>query len=442
MKIGLEIHIQLKTTSKLFCPCSTNYWNAKPNTNVCPVCLGLPGAKPFPVNTKALKQAVKIALALGMKINDKVTFLRKHYFYPDLPSGYQRTSTPLATDGRLGKIRIRELHIEEDPGRYEPREGVVDFNRSGIPLVEIVTEPDMNSPEEAEEFLRQLHLLLTYLDVVLNPSIVFRVDANVSIPGGERVEIKNINSVESVKKAIKYEVLRQRRLLEMGKKVIRETRHWDEVRGVTVSLRTKETEEDYRYIPDPDIPPVEVKHIVEEVKEEIPELPWEREERFIQQFGLSQGTAHTLILEKEMADFFETNVKYFEPKFWASFLADRLKGELNYRYLTFKDVRDREGLLAIAKAWANGKITKEVAVEALRALLDGKPYRELLEASEIDVGAIVDKVIKENKKVVEDYLNGRKAALNRLIGEVMKRTRGRADARKVKELLLQRLGKG
>ncbi len=439
MKIGLEIHVQLKTSSKLFCSCPTDYWEKEPNTNVCPVCLGLPGSKPFPVNVSAIRQAIKIALALDMKINEKVTFLRKHYFYPDLPSGYQRTSTPLAVEGHLGNIRIRELHIEEDPGRYEPRLGIVDFNRSGVPLVEIVTEPDMGSPEEAEEFLRRLHLLLTYLDVVLNPSVVFRVDANISMPGGERVEIKNINSVESVKKALRYEVVRQRRLLEEGKGVERETRHWDEARGITVALRTKETEEDYRYMPDPDIPPIEVGPLVEEVRREMPELPWEREERFVKEFGLARGTAHALIIEKEFADFYEEHVGRFDPRFWASFLVDRLRGELNYRGLRFKDVERREGLVEIAEAWAGGRITKEVAVEALRALLDGRPYRELLEMEGVDVEAVVEEVIKENKKVVEDYLRGKEAALNRLIGEVMRRTRGRADARRVRELLLHRL---
>ncbi len=446
MRIGFEIHVQLRTESKLFCTCSTRYWEAGPNTHVCPVCLGLPGAKPLPVNEEAVKKALMVALALGMEVKDEVVFLRKHYFYPDLPSGYQRTSTPIAVNGRLGKVRIREIHIEEDPGRYELRSGLVDFNRSGVTLVEIVTEPDMESIEEAEEFLETLHQLLTYLDIVLNPSVVFRVDANISLEGGERVEVKNINSIEGVKRALKYEVLRQKRLLAMGKKVERETRHWDEARGVTVSLRTKETEEDYRYMPDPDIPPLKVTgEMVEEVRRSLPELPWERERRYVETFSIDPSTAHALIKEKELADFFEEHVQEISPKFWADFLSDRLRGELNYRGIRFSDVKDKkDGIFLVARAWHDGRITKEVAVELLRDLLDGKVEdveRAIQEAAAgVDEEKVVEEVLRDLPEVVEDYRKGKKNALNRLVGEVMKRTRGRANARRVKEILLRRLG--
>ncbi len=445
MKIGFEIHVQLKTESKLFCNCPTNYWEAEPNENICPVCTGLPGAKPNPVNREAIKKALLVALALGMDVEDRVVFLRKHYFYPDLPSGYQRTSTPLGRNGRLGNVRIRELHVEEDPGRYELREGLVDFNRSGVPLIEIVTEPDMKSIEEAEEFLKNLHLLLTYLDVILNPSIVFRVDANISLEGGERVEVKNINSIEGVRKALKYEILRQRRLLETGKKVERETRHWDEARGVTISLRVKETEEDYRYMPDPDIPPVLLsKELVEEVKRALPELPWERERRFVEEYGIDPSDAHTLVLDKELGEFFEELSGKVDPRFAAVFLADRLRGELNYRGLTFRDVLHlREPLERVAVAWYSGEITKNAAVELMRGVLDRTvvDVNAEIEKKKVvtDVEEVVEEVVRELASVVEDYRSGKREALNRLIGEVMKRTGGRADPKKVREIILTKI---
>ena len=441
MKIGFEIHVQLRTKSKLFCGCPTSYWTSEPNTNVCPVCTGLPGAKPLPVNEEAIRKALMVALALGMEIEPRIVFLRKHYFYPDLPSGYQRTSTPLGRNGKLRNVRIRELHVEEDPGRYELREGLVDFNRSGVPLIEIVTEPDMTSIEEAEAFLRDLHLLLTYLDVILNPSIVFRVDANISLEGGERVEIKNINSIEGVRRALQYEILRQKRLLSMGKSVARETRHWDEVRGVTVSLRTKETEEDYRYMPDPDVPPVEIStDLIEEVKKSLPELPWERVERFVRDYHLDRTVAEALVRDKELGEFFEERVSEIDPKFWGEFLSSRLKGELNYRDLSFSDVKEQaDGFFLIAKAWHKGKITKEIAIDLLRRYLDGKVEdlpSEIEKSSVVeDVESVVREVVSELREVVEDYKRGKKGAINRLVGEVMKRTRGRADARRVKELL-------
>ena len=445
MKIGFEIHVQLKTESKLFCNCPTNYWEAEPNENICPVCTGLPGAKPNPVNREAIKKALLVALALGMDVEDRVVFLRKHYFYPDLPSGYQRTSTPLGRNGRLGNVRIRELHVEEDPGRYELREGLVDFNRSGVPLIEIVTEPDMKSIEEAEEFLKNLHLLLTYLDVILNPSIVFRVDANISLEGGERVEVKNINSIEGVRKALKYEILRQRRLLETGKKVERETRHWDEARGVTISLRVKETEEDYRYMPDPDIPPVLLsKELVEEVKRALPELPWERERRFVEEYGIDPSDAHTLVLDKELGEFFEELSGKVDPRFAAVFLADRLRGELNYRGLTFRDVLHlREPLERVAVAWYSGEITKNAAVELMRGVLDRTvvDVNAEIEKKKVvtDVEEVVEEVVRELASAVEDYRSGKREALNRLIGEVMKRTGGRADPKKVREIILTKI---
>ncbi len=445
MKIGFEIHVQLRTKSKLFCECSTRYWEVEPNRNTCPVCTGLPGSKPYPVNKEAISMALKVAKSLGMDISKSLVFLRKHYFYPDLPSGYQRTSTPLGRNGRLGRVRIKEIHIEEDPGRYEPREGIVDFNRSGVPLIEIVTEPDMSSIEEAEAFLKELHLLLNYLDVILNPSVVFRVDANISLEGGERVEIKNINSIEGVRRALQFEIARQKRLLEMGKKVERETRHWDEARGITISLREKETEEDYRYMPDPDIPPVDITSFIENNPITIPELPWQREERLMKEYGLDKSDAHTLILDKELGEYFERLVEKTNPRFAATFVADRLRGELNYRGLDFKDVREKESSITrIAIAWFREEISKPAAIELLRRLLDENidVEQEIKKYTlREDVEMIIDDVLRREERIVRDILSGKKEAINRLVGIVMKETQGRADPKRVKEIISQRLSR-
>ncbi len=442
VKIGFEIHVQLKTESKLFCKCSTRYWESEPNTNVCPVCTGLPGSKPFPLNKKALEQAIKVALSLGMKVNPSITVLRKHYFYPDLPSGYQRTSTPLGVNGKLNGVRIRELHIEEDPGRYEPRKGLVDFNRSGVPLIEIVTEPDINSVEEAEAFLRNLHTLLTYLDVVLNPSIVFRVDANVSVEGGERVEIKNINTIEGVKKALSFEIIRQKKLIEQGQKVKRETKHWDEERNRTVTLREKETEEDYRYMPDPDVPVVVIdEELVEKLKETLPELPWERENRYVDTFGIDRSKAHAIVSDRDMAEYFEAHISLFRsPKFWADFLADRVKGELNYRGKTFSQIHSKD-LYVIALAWEKEEITKEAAIEILRAYIDEKidDVKKIIEQkrklSEEELMSIINDLLSREESLVKQYREGNRKVLNVLIGKVVSATKGRADPRTVKDLI-------
>ncbi len=417
MKIGLEIHVQLKTRSKLFCPCSTEYW-AEPNTHVCPVCLGLPGSKPFPPNAEALRKAVLIAKALGCKVEEGITFLRKHYFYPDLPSGYQRTSTPVGRNGVFEGVRIREVHLEEDPGRYDIKKGLVDFNRSGVPLVEIVTEPDMESPEEAVHFLEKLKELLEYLGVVLNPSVVFRVDVNVSVKG-TRVEVKNVNSIESVRRAILYEVARQR-----SGEVRRETRHWDEERGVTVSLRVKETEEDYRYTRDPDL----LYYVLPDV--EIPELPWERKERLVKEYGITPEEAEAIVKDAWMAEVFEKWAERYDKRKVAVILT-RLRGEMNYRGIREVDVGSLE---KIVEWWDRNEITKEVAHSLIRDLLDGKEVRkpELV----TDIEDVVKGVIEEERKAWDDFLKGEEKALNYLIGRVMRETGGKADPRRVRKILL------
>ncbi len=444
MKIGFEIHVQLKTRSKLFCSCPTNFLDAPPNTNICPVCTGQPGSKPAGINEEALRKAVLVALALGCRVRtgEEIRFLRKHYFYPDLPNNYQRTSEPIAVDGELAGVRIREIHMEEDPGRYELREGLVDYNRSGVALIEIVTEPDMRSVEEAREFLRQLKAVLDYLDVPLYPEIAFRVDANVSIEGGERVEIKNINSIHGVVKAITYEVARQRRLLSAGKKVVRETRHWDERRGVTVSLREKETAEDYRYFPDPDIPPFTIsEELVEELRAGMPELPHQREERLVRDYGIPQSAAHTFVLDRLLADLFEELAKETNPRFALTFCS-ALRGELNYRSIYLADVPKRERLKELARLYWEGQVTKPVFVEQMRKILDDPNFSPRPEGGipEEELRRIAEDVIRRFPQAVEDYRSGKEGALNFLVGQIIRETKGRADPKRALEILREILG--
>jgi hypothetical protein len=291
--IGLEIHVQLnKLHSKLFCSCGLDYHNAPPNTHTCPVCLGLPGSLPV-LNRSAVKSAIKVALAMNCEILPQTQFYRKNYYYPDLPKGFQVTQYdyPISVNGYLAiegdeghgvrRIRINRVHMEEDPGRLV-HEGtidrskftLVDYNRAGVPLLEIVTEPDLRSPKEARRFLNKLRNILEYLDVFdgdLDGAI--RVDANISLAGGERAEVKNISSYKGAERALSFEIVRQRNVLRRGEVVVQETRHFDELRGVTVSMRTKETEHDYRYFPEPDLVPMRVMDWVPAIKETLPELP-------------------------------------------------------------------------------------------------------------------------------------------------------------------------
>jgi aspartyl-tRNA(Asn)/glutamyl-tRNA(Gln) amidotransferase subunit B len=428
IKIGFEIHVQLNTKSKLFCNCPTNYQEVPPNTNVCPICTGQPGAKPMKVNSKALELGYLVCKALNCKLNDKVIFLRKHYFYPDLPNNYQRTSKPIGEEGIFQGIRIKEIHVEEDPGNYLLKDGLVDYNRSGLPLIEIVTHPDIKSIEEGENFLRELKFLLEYLGVI---KYVFKVDVNVSLEGGERVEIKNINSIENVERALRYEILRQKRLLESGEKVIRETRHFDEERGITVSLRTKETEEDYRYVWDPDLPIFDAEHIIKNLK--LPELPWEKIERLMKEYNISRTLARSIIEDHNLCNYFEKIGKHPKAKEWIQILI----GELNYRNITFSEI-DLKKVEEIRKLYFENKVAKHYGIELLRKVLNGEKVNIIEEKIIVDE-KLIKEVINKYKKAVDDYLSGKKEAIQFLVGRVLEKTHKKADPKevyyKVKEVL-------
>ena len=465
--VGLEIHVQLATATKLFCGCSTDYRDDGPNTHCCPICLGLPGSLPR-LNRKAVEYGLLVAKALDMRVLEESDFARKNYFYPDLAKAYQITQSdrPLAVEGTVEIeddeghekiVRITRVHLEEDPGRLVHVAGaskysLVDYNRSGIPLLEIVTEPDMRSPQEARRFLNKLRTILEYLGVFDGEREgALRVDANISIEGSARVEVKNISSYKGVEKALTFEATRQRNLLRRGQTVARETRHFMEGRGITTSARGKEEAHDYRYFPDPDLGPIRVADRVAAI--DLPELPTARKNRFMAQYGISLNHARTLTGDPRLADFYEY-VAPADPILAATWAADILLGELNYRNMSIAAVpadRIRE-LLALLRAET---ITDAAGVQVLREMLDacaaGRPCEKptdivkregLARATGDDFVAIVQAVIASNPQAVEDYRAGKKGALNFIVGQVMKETRGRADPRELGRIVSECIEKG
>ena len=465
--IGLEIHCQLNTKSKLFCGCSTDFRDDEPNTHTCPDCLGLPGSMPR-LNKQAVIYALKVAKALNCTIREDSEFSRKNYFYPDLNKGFQITQhdKPLAEWGKLlidgdngeKEIRITRIHIEEDPGRSvhmgttdRGKYTLVDYNRAGIPLIEIVTEPDLRSPKEARKFLNKLRATLEYLNVFDSEKEgSLRVDANISHRGFARVEVKNISSYKGVEKALTFEITRQRNLLRRGQTVARETRHFVEARGVTTSSRSKEEENDYRYFPDPDLPPIRVASWVDGIL--LPELPDARRERFISQYGISPEHSKTLTGGLKLAEFYES-VAMEDPGLAATWTADYLLGELNYRDFSI-DAMPAELFKELLTLVKNSAITDKSAVEILRIILDavkeGKnPERPqeivtrlgLAKTSGDQITIAIQEVIAEQKAAVEDYHAGKMPALNFLVGQVMKKCRGRADPGNLNSLLKEILDK-
>ncbi|RCV62822.1 aspartyl-tRNA(Asn)/glutamyl-tRNA(Gln) amidotransferase subunit B [Methanophagales archaeon] len=473
VKIGLECHAQLLTKSKLFCSCSTDYHNADPNTHVCATCLGLPGALPV-VNTRAIGYAIKIALALGCEVQEETIFYRKNYYYPDLPRGFQITQYdfPIAFNGLVRiesdsgdgskerEIRITRVHMEEDPGRLaykgtidSAKYSLVDYNRSGMPLVEIVTEPDLKSPKEARIFLGKLRSILEYLDVYDGDlEGAMRVDANISIEGGDRAEVKNISSYKGVERALLFEITRQKNLLRRGLNVRLETRHYDEVRGITLSMRTKEFEHDYRYFPEPDLVPICISDRVEAVRQEIPELPDEKRKRFLALYSITPEHASSLTYDLPIAVYYEAVASKIDPRLSATWIADVLKGELNYRSISMREASKRiphDEFVTILRSLEQGVITERGATTIIRAMLDkgGKPeeiikIKGLASMGSEETEKIIYGVLKDNKAVIADYKAGKKETLNFLVGQVMKHTQGRADPKEVSRLIRDKIESG
>ncbi len=471
--IGLEVHAQLLTRSKIFCGCSTAF-GEPPNTQTCPVCTGQPGSLPV-INRKAVEFAIKLGLATHCTIAPYSVFARKNYFYPDLPKGYQISmyEYPLAEYGfieiidqgkkkRIGLIRI---HMEEDAGKLKHGEtpetapfSYVDFNRTGVPLVEIVSGPDIRSPQEAGEYLRRLRAILQYLEVCTGDMEkgTFRCDANISVrPEGQdrfgtRTELKNMNSFRHVEKALEYEIKRQIALLKDGEKVVQETRLWDAGANITASMRGKEEAHDYRYFPDPDLVPLKIdENWIETIRQSLPELPNQKKERFIREFKIPEYDAEILTSTRAMADYFEESVRLFpEPKTVSNWMMGELLRELK------RDDREvdqcsvtpnhlAEMLSMVKDGTISGKIAKDVFEEMYRTgnppgrIVREKGWVQIVDTGEIE-GA-VESVIQSNPKLAEDYRNGKEKVFGFLVGEVMKATRGKANPKLVNELLRKKL---
>ena len=471
--IGLEVHIELKTNSKLFCECSASF-GGDPNSHVCPGCLGLPGSLPV-LNKGVVEYAIRAGLALNCEIAEITKFDRKNYFYPDMAKNYQvsQMDQPIAVRGRLtvdvaGKTRqigINRLHMEEDTGKLVHQGSIttspfsmVDYNRSGVPLIEIVSEPDLRSPEEAFEYLNKLKAIILYTGVsdCKMEEGSLRCDANVSIRPvgatelGTKSEIKNMNSFKALQKALTYEVGRQIDVVEEGGKITQETRTWDESQGVTLSMRSKEQAQDYRYMPDPDLLPLEIERSwVEDIRRGLPELPDSRKARYISEYGLSAYDAGVLTMTKEMADYFEACVAAgANPKSAGNWVMGELSRLLNTNNKEIADCLIKADQLAamlqlIDKGAISGKIAKTVFEDMFNT---GKNPEDLVKekglaqiSDEGAIAAIVDEVVANNQKSVEDYRAGKDRALGFLVGQVMKASKGKANPELVNKLLKERL---
>ncbi len=471
--IGLEVHAQLLTRSKMFCGCSTTF-GEEPNTLTCPICTGQPGSLPV-VNRKAVEFAIKLGLATNCRITPYSLFARKNYFYPDLPKGYQISmyEYPLAVDGFIEiinqgqkkRIKIIRIHMEEDAGKLKHGEtaekasfSYVDFNRTGVPLVEIVSGPDIQSPQEAGDYLRELRAILQYLEICTGNMEEgnFRCDANVSVrPKGQkefgtRTELKNMNSFRHVEKALEYEIKRQIGVLEDGEKVVQETRLWDVDQSITASMRGKEEAHDYRYFPDPDLVPLRIdEKWIEEIRKTLPELPAEKRGRFVRQFGIPEYDAEVLTLTKPLATYYEETVTLFpEPKTVSNWVMGELLKELK------RDEREigqcpvtpqhlAELLQMVKKGTISGKIAKDVFEEMYRTgeqpakIVKEKGWIQILDEAEIE--RAIQRVIEINPKLVEDYQKGKEKLFGFFVGEVMKQTKGKANPKLLNELLRRKL---
>jgi aspartyl-tRNA(Asn)/glutamyl-tRNA(Gln) amidotransferase subunit B len=479
--IGLEVHAQLLTKSKMYCRCSTDYASAPPNTHVCPVCLGMPGVLPT-INQQAVEYTVMTALALNCTIADYTKFDRKNYPYPDLMKGYQisQYDAPFGlngwlnveVDGETRKIGITRVHLEEDVAKLLHRASpggesysLVDVNRSGAPLMEIVGEPDLRSPEEARQYLIKLRTILQYLGVSTGnmEEGSFRCDANISIrPMGSadtlaKAEIKNMNSFKAVYSALEYEARRQRQRADEGKKLPQETRGWVENKGITVSQRSKEYAHDYRYFPEPDLPPLYLsREWVEEVKAKLPELPEARRDRFISEYGLPLYDANLLTGSKDLADYFEDCLKESETE-QAKELSNWLLGEvsriMNANSLDINKFRERVSpqrlcalLASTRRAIINTATAKSVLEEMFRTgasaddIINQRGLAQISDSGEIEKA--VTEAIKNNPQAVADYEAGKQQSLKFLMGQVMRASGGRANPKLVMELLEKKLGEG
>jgi aspartyl-tRNA(Asn)/glutamyl-tRNA(Gln) amidotransferase subunit B len=472
VKIGLETHVQLNTKSKIFCGCKNPVnlpEEPEPNTLTCETCLGMPGSKPR-TNESVVSMSLKVAAALNFTIAKETYFSRKTYFYPDMSKNFQisQYEIPLATkgwvnismDGHPKRINLRRLHMEEDPAKLVHIGGLggkyvlVDYNRSGIPLIEIVTEPDFTSPEEARLFLSKLATILEYLGIYdPNSKAVFKSDANVSIDGGNRVEIKNITGTKEIEQALKYEIIRQVDAVKRGEQIRQSTRMWNPELQATQALREKETEEDYGYIFEPDLTSIQIAHAdLQEIKKGLPELPDQKYQRFIHTYFISDKLSESLTSELDIANLFESVAKKTPPKLAASWIAGYLKKTLNYNGVRFKDSKLREEwIVSLLNMFEKGFLTDRNAELVIRYMVSDKlPPDQVMKKHGIakkesgslrEVEHTIKSVLEKNQKAVRDYKSGEEKALHFLVGLCMRETRGSVDANEVRKIIRKIVGK-
>ena len=474
--IGLEIHIELSTKSKMFCSCKNDAEERQPNVNICPICMGHPGTLPV-ANEEALRKVIKTGLALNCRIPEYSKFDRKNYFYPDLPKGYQisQYDMPLCQEGFLEvngkKIRIKRVHLEEDTGRllHESDDSLVDFNRAGIPLMELVTEPDITSAEQAREFAQNLHLILHYLDVsdADMEKGQMRVEVNISLGQkgklGTKVEIKNLNSFRSVEKSINYEIERQKEVLESGGRVVQETRGWDEAKGKTISQREKEAAHDYRYFPEPDLPMFHLgtPQYLNGIRAEIPELPQAKEKRLKREYNIDEKNIDFFVYNKDLGEYFEKVVSEFGQRLSPEKLARLTRLAVNYittdlQKLLKETATIGENFLITPENFAEfitlieeGKISSKIAKMILEEMfktgadpshvIEDKGLSLISEEGEIEKA--VKEVISQNPKAVEDFKKGKENVLQFLVGKVMAASKGKAEPKTAQKVLKDLLGK-
>jgi aspartyl-tRNA(Asn)/glutamyl-tRNA(Gln) amidotransferase subunit B len=470
--IGLEVHAQLLTNTKIFCSCPNKFGN-EPNSNTCPVCTGQPGSLPV-LNEEVVHFAIKAGLATNCTINKYSIFARKNYFYPDLPKGYQISQYELpicehgyitiSLNGEEKKIGITRIHMEEDAGKLS-HEGVdksssyVDFNRTGTPLIEIVSEPEISSPEEAAEYLKQLRNIVVYLGICDGnmEEGSFRCDANISLkPKGQKefgtkTELKNMNSFRNVQKALEYEIKRQTEVLNDKGTIIQETRLWNAEKGITESMRSKEEAHDYRYFPDPDLLPLNIDDsLINKIKEELPELPFEKEKRFIKQYNLSKDDVDVFISNPKLADFFEKTVVLTNDSVMSNnWIKVELLGILNYEGKSFDQCEiTPEHISSLINLIKNGTISGKIAKNVFRDVyttlkMPDQIIKEkgLIQISDEDtLKEIISEIISSSQAQVEQYKNGKTKVFGYFVGQVMKKTKGQANPQVVNKILKEMLG--
>jgi len=469
--IGLEIHAEPKTKTKMFCSCKNDPDEKKPNTNICPICLAHPGPLPT-INKEAVLCVIRLGLATGGTIAKRSHFDRKSYFYPDLPKGYQisQYDSPIVSDGKLNSIRIKRIHLEEDAGKLQhdndSLSSLVDYNRAGVPLMELVTEPDIKTADEAVAFAKELQLILRYLgisDADMERGQM-RVEANISVRKSEKdelgvkVEVKNINSFKAVHDAIEYELKRQEKSISEGKIINQETRGWNEKKRITESQRSKEFAHDYRYFPEPDLPELDMSYFdLEEIKHSLPELPDSKRERLVREYGISAENVDLLIEDKKMADYFEEAVSEIKTltkkpniQILFNYLTSDLRGLINIKNISFSDIKiNPEHFAHLISFLSEGKLSSRLAKDMLLKMFETGEDPEMLineggmsvMSDEGELVAVVKEVIESNIKVANDYRSGKVSALQFLIGQVMAKTKGKADPEIARSILKKELDK-